>query len=82
MTLNDIKLGCAVTFMKYLACVVSLIFLPKTLIWNKIMFPASHSLNFAELVKNELVKSISNEFTNIPFSVQFIAANCKESKSL
>ena len=26
---------------KYLARVVSLIFLPKTLIWNKIMFPAA-----------------------------------------
>ena len=31
---SDVKLGRAVTFMKYLATVVSLIFLPKTLIWN------------------------------------------------
>ena len=45
--------------MKYLASVVSLIFLPKTLIWNKITFPASKSLSFAELVENELMKSIS-----------------------
>ena len=34
MTLNRVKLGDAVTFMKYFASVVSLIFLPKTLIWN------------------------------------------------
>ena len=54
MTFNRIKLGRAVTFMKYLDSVVSLIFLPKTLIWNKITFPASNSLNFAELVENEL----------------------------
>ena len=35
MTVNRVKLGRAVTFMKYLARVVSLIFLPKTAIWNK-----------------------------------------------
>ena len=45
MTLNCVKLGRAVTFMKYLASVVSLIFLAKTLIWNKITFPASNSQN-------------------------------------
>ena len=59
MTLNRVKLGRAVTFMKFLASVVSLIFLPKTLIWNKITFKTSNSLKFAELVKNELMKSIS-----------------------
>ena len=36
MTLNHVKLGRAVTFVKYLASVVSLIFLAKTLVWNKI----------------------------------------------
>ena len=60
MTLNRVKLGRAVTFMKYLASVVSLIFLPKILIWNKITFPTSDLLNFAELVGNEL-KSISKK---------------------
>ena len=64
MTLNRLKLGCAVTFMKYLASLVFLIFLPRTLIWNKIMFLASNSLNFAELMENELMKSISKKFTN------------------
>ena len=58
MTLNRVKLGRAVTFMKYLASVVSLIFLPKTLIWNQMTFLASNSLNFAELVETELMKSI------------------------
>ena len=37
MTLNHVKLGRTVTFMKNLAKVVSLIVQPKTLIWNKIM---------------------------------------------
>ena len=45
------------------------------------MFPASNVLNFAELVKNELIKSISKKFTNITFSIQIIAAYCKDFKS-
>ena len=58
MTLNRVKLGRAVTFMKYLVSVVSLIFLVKTLIWNKFTYPASNSLNLAELVESEPMKSI------------------------
>ena len=61
MTLNGLKLGRAVTFMKYLASVTSLIFLLKTLIWNKIMFPASNMLNFAELMKYEVIRSTSKK---------------------
>ena len=61
MTPNRVKLGCADTFMKYLASIVSLIFLQKTLIWNKIKSLALNSLNFAELVENELIKSISKK---------------------
>ena len=57
MTLNRLKLGGAVTFMKYIAGVVSLIFLPKTLVWNKITFSA----NFAEIKENDLMKSISKK---------------------
>ena len=38
MILNRVKLGRAVTFIKYLAGVVSLIFLPETLIWNNFNF--------------------------------------------
>ena len=41
MTLNRVKLGCAVTFMKYLAGAVFLIYLTKFLIWNKITFRLS-----------------------------------------
>ena len=74
MNLNRVKLGRAVTFMKYLASLVSLIFLPKTLIWNKIMFSASNSLNFARLVENELMKNISKN------PIYF--AYCKDFKSL
>ena len=61
MTLNCVKLGRAVTFMTYLASVVSLIFPAKTLIWNKITFPALNSLNLVELVINEPMKSISKK---------------------
>ena len=66
-TLNRVKLERAVTFMKYLASLATLIFLPKTLIWNKITFPASNSLNFVELVENELMKSISKKFNQYSF---------------
>ena len=58
MTLNRLKLGRAVTFMKYLASLVSLIFLVKTLIWNKINFPTSNLLNLSDMVKNEFMKSL------------------------
>ena len=69
MTLDRIKLGRAVTFMKYLASVVSLIFLAKTFIWNKITFPASNSLNLAEVVVNEPTKDIYKKVTNIPLCI-------------
>ena len=72
MTLNRVKLGCAV-----LATVVTLRFLTKTLIWNKIIFPASNLPNFAELIKNELMKIISKKFYQHPIfcpTIQFIAA--------
>ena len=58
MTPNRAKIRRAVTFKNYPANVVSLIFLMKTLIRDKIMFPASNSVNLAELVINEPMKSI------------------------
>ena len=58
MTVNRLKLGRTVSFMKYLASVVSLIFLVKTLIWNKINFPTSNLLNLSDMVKNEFMKSL------------------------
>ena len=75
MTLNRVKSGRAVTFMKYFASVVSLIFLPETLIWNKITFPTSNSQNLAQMVVNEPTKSIcKNIYQYIPFSIRFITA--------
>ena len=67
MTLNLVKLGHAVTFMKYLDSVVSLIYLAKTLIWNKITFRASNSLDLAELVVNEPMKSIYKKIYQYTF---------------
>ena len=61
MALNRVKLGRVVTFMKYLPSEASLIFLPETLIWNKSTFPASNSLDLAELVVNELTRNISKK---------------------
>ena len=67
MTVNRLKLGRAVTFMKYLAGVVSLIFLAKTLIWNKINFPTLNSMNLADLVENGPMESIYQKFYQNPF---------------
>ena len=67
MTLNRVKLACAVTFVKDLAGIVSLIFLSKTLIWNKITFPAIKFAVFAELMENELMKGISKKVYQYSF---------------
>ena len=74
MTPTRIKLRPAVTFMKYLASVTSLLFIPKILIWNKITFRLTNSLNLAEPEVNELTKTIPPKKTttttttnNIPF---------------
>ena len=73
MTINYVKIGHAVTFIKYLAGVVSLIFLEKTSFLNKITYPASNLLNLAELVVNEPMKSIYKKIkTTIYFSIRFI----------
>ena len=61
MTFNRVKLGRSSTFMNYFITVVSLIFLPKTLILNKSMFPASNSPNIAEQVENKQMKCISRK---------------------
>ena len=67
MALNGVKLGRAVTFMKYFGSIVSLIFLLETLIWNKTTSPASNSLNLAELVVNEPMKSICKNISQYSF---------------
>ena len=56
MTLNRIKLGHVVTFIKYLTSVVCLIFVVLNL------------LNFAELVQNKIMKSISKKIYQYAFS--------------
>ena len=63
MTLNRVKLGRALTFVKYFASAVSLILL----IWNKIKFPASNLLNLAELLVNEPIKSIYKKIYQYSF---------------
>ena len=65
MPLNRLNLGRKVTLMKYLASVISLIFLSKT--WNKITFGLSNSLNFAVVVVNELMKIISKKLPILIF---------------
>ena len=74
MTLNLVKLGRAATFMENLVSVVSLIFLMKTLSWNKITFPASNSLNIAELVVNQPMKSIFNK--TYKYSFFYLTYHC------
>ena len=74
MTLNYVKLGRAVTVMKYLPSVVSLIYLAKTLICNKITFPVSNLLNFAELVENDSLKSIYKK--NYQYSYFYLIYHC------
>ena len=71
MTLNCVKLGHAVTFMKYVASIVSLVFLPKTLIGIKITFRLSNLLNLAELVVNELTKSACKKSNQYSFFCPF-----------
>ena len=78
MTLNRVKLGRAATFTKYLASIVSLIFLAKTLIWIKITLAASNLLSLAELVVNKPMKSIYKKITNMSLSIQIITALCKD----
>ena len=58
MNLDYIKLGGIFIFMKYLASIVALSFLPKTLIRNEMAFLASNSLRFATLAVNPLKKTI------------------------
>ena len=60
MILNRAKLA-------YLASVVSLIFPPKTLFWNKTKFQTSDLVNLTELVVKELIKSISKQNNQYPF---------------
>ena len=81
MTLNHVKLGRAVTFIKHLVTVVSVIFLEKSLIWNKITFPVSNLLKLAKMVVNEPMKSTYKKNENIPFLFDLSLLNVKISRA-
>ena len=53
------KLEHIVIFVNYTASIVLLIFPAKTLIWNKMVLPASNSLHVLDMVENELEKTLS-----------------------
>ena len=59
MICDHAKLGRLFTFMKDLASIVTLSFLLKTLIRNKVTFLASNSVKLARLLVNPLKKTIS-----------------------
>ena len=67
MILNHVKLECVDTFLKDLTNVVSLFFLPKTLIQNKMAFPTSKLMNIPELSLNELRKTIPKNIYQYSF---------------
>ena len=79
MALNRVKLGRAVTFMKNLAGVVSLIYLAKTLIWNRVTFPTSNSLNFADLVI--LIEYLRKKLQIFVFLFNLLLRNVKISRA-
>ena len=79
MVLNRVKLGRAVTFMKYLAGALSLIYLAKTLIWNRVTFPTSNSLNFADLVI--LIEYLRKKLQIFVFLFNLLLHNVKISRA-
>ena len=72
--MNRVKLGREVTFAKYLASVVCLVFPLESLIWNEITFPATNSPNLAKLMVNELMNSVSKKVNQHFFFYLFITA--------
>ena len=68
--------------MKYLVDVVSLIFLPKTLIWNKITFRISNSMKFGELMVNEFAESVSKKELLVFLFPSDLSACCKDFNNL
>ena len=58
MIVYRVKLERAVIFIKYIASTVSLIFPSESLIWSKVVLPASDLMNFLGMVKNVLKKTL------------------------
>ena len=67
MILDNAKLGGTFIFMKDLASVVTLIFLLKTSIWNKMVFLESNSLKLVGLAVNPLKETISKDIYQYSF---------------
>ena len=78
MTLNRVKLRRAVTFMKYLASVVSLIFLPKTLIWNKIRLQLFSFTESCRAGGKRAYERYLQKNYQYSFSTPIITACCKD----
>ena len=72
MILDHVKLDRAVVFTKYIASVVSLVFLQKTLIWNKIVLPVSNSMKVIELLENKLEITCSEGIQQYCFCMRFL----------
>ena len=81
MSLNHVKLGRRVTFIKYLASEVPLIFLALTLIWNEITLSAQNTLNLAQLVVNKPINSIYKKKPIFLFLFNLSLLNVKTSKA-
>ena len=80
MVLNNIKLERTVILIKYITTIVSLLFILKTLTWDKIVLPASNLLNLLELMGIELKKTFSKSDLSdlselLLFNVKFLKAS-------
>ena len=69
MTLNRVKLERAVSFIKYNASLVSLLFQSKTLIWNKMVLPTSNLLKVLE----HPVQSVPLRYATMAFPIDNLA---------
>ena len=66
---NRVKLRHAVTFVKYFACVVPLMFLPKTLTWNIINY--CHQIYLGKQMGNNYAPCFNRvDFVVIPFYIE------------
>ena len=79
MVLNNIKLERTVILIKYITTIVSLLFILKTLAWDKMVLPASNLLNLLELMGIELKKTSKSDLSDLSelllFNVKFLKAS-------
>ena len=67
MIFNRLKLERGVTFTKCIASLVPLIYLPKTLTWNNMIWPGLNLLQILELVKNVVENTLFQKHLTIFF---------------